>query len=302
MEETKKTLKPLKGLNLMDRFLFAEATEDPFIMKSILEIILGKDIMLKHLPQSEKEMRTTPFNRFIKLDVWAWDVEDTVYNTEVQKENTNNLPKRSRYYQSIIDSKLLPPGEINFNKLNSAYIILITSFDLFGEGRYCYTFEQICRESRNLCLNDGATRIFLNTHGIDRTGVSDELVELLHYMEHTTEKVSRQCKSDKIHQIQERIHQIKSSEEIGVKYMQEWEEKIIEKQKARQEGLEEGRKLGHSAGLAEGHSAGLAEGRLELEQTERLYHALIQKNRVKDIERAMQDPEYKKKLYKEFKI
>ena len=72
MEETKKTLKPLKDLNLMDRFLFAEATEDPFIMKSILEIILGKDIMLKHLPQSEKEMRTTPFNRFIKLDVWAW--------------------------------------------------------------------------------------------------------------------------------------------------------------------------------------------------------------------------------------
>ena len=294
MEETKRTLKPLKDLNLMDRFLFAEATEDPFIMKSILEIILGKDIMLKHLPQSEKEMRTTPFNRFIKLDVWAWDMEDTVYNTEVQKENTNNLPKRSRYYQSIIDSKLLPPGEINFNKLNSAYIILITSFDLFGEDRYCYTFEQICRESRNLCLNDGAIRIFLNTRGIDRTGVSDELVELLHYMEHTTEKVSRQCKSDKIHKIQERIHQIKSSEEIGVKYMQEWEEKIIEKQKARQEGLEEGRKLGHSAGLVE--------GRLELEQTERLYHALIQKNRVEDIEKAMQDPEYKKKLYKEFKI
>ena len=80
--------------------------------------------------------------------------------------------------------------------------------------------------------------------------------------------------------------------------MQEWEEKIIEKQKARQEGLEEGRKLGHSAGLAEG----LEKGQLELKQTERLYHALIQKNRVKDIERAMKDPEYKKKLYKEFKI
>ena len=39
MEETKRTLKPLKDLNLMDRFLFAEATEDPFIMKSILEAV-----------------------------------------------------------------------------------------------------------------------------------------------------------------------------------------------------------------------------------------------------------------------
>ena len=281
MEETKRTLKPLKDLNLMDRFLFAEATEDPFIMKSILEIILGKDIMLNHLPQSEKEMRTTPFNRFIKLDVWAWDMEDTVYNTEVQKENTNNLPKRSRYYQSIIDSKLLPPGEINFNKLNSAYIILITSFDLFGEGRYCYTFEQICRESRNLCLNDGAIRIFLNTRGIDRTGVSDELVELLHYMEHTTEKVSRQCKSDKIHKMQERIQQIKSSEEIGVKYMQEWEEKIIEKQKAREEGVKAGK----------------------VEASERLntlYARLLEADRVADVKKATKDKVFLEKLYKEF--
>ena len=95
--------------------------------------------------------------------------------------------------------------------------------------------------------------------------------------------------------MQERIRQIKSSEEIGVKYMQEWEEKIIEKEKAREEGLEEGRKLG----LAEGRKSGLAEGRL---QTERLYHTLIQQNRIADIERAMKDPEYKKNLYKEFGI
>lgn len=42
-------------------------------------------------------------------------------------------------------------------------------------------------------------------------------------------------------QKQWRIAAIKSSEVIGVKYMQEWEEKIIEKRKAREEGLEEGR-------------------------------------------------------------
>ena len=101
-------------------------------MRSIFEIILGKEIALKHLPQTEKEQRTTPLSRFIKRDVWAWDTEDTVYDTEVQKEDTNNLPKRSRYYQAMIDSKLLLPGEVDFNKLNQVYIILITPFDLFG--------------------------------------------------------------------------------------------------------------------------------------------------------------------------
>ena len=41
---------------------------------------------------------------------------------------------------------------------------------------------------------------------------------------------------------------MKSSEEIGVKYMQEWEEKILEKRKARAEGLAEGRAEGRAEG------------------------------------------------------
>ena len=47
-------MKDLKDLNLLDRFLFAEAMEDPQNMRDVLEIILGKDVVLKHLPQTEK--------------------------------------------------------------------------------------------------------------------------------------------------------------------------------------------------------------------------------------------------------
>lgn len=53
-------------------------------------------------------------------------------------------------------------------------------------------------------------------------------------------------------QKQWRIAAIKSSEVIGVKYMQEWEEKVIEKRKAREEGLEEGRAEGRKEGRSEG--------------------------------------------------
>ena len=35
--------KELKDLNLLDRFLFAEAVEDPETLQDMLEIILGKD-------------------------------------------------------------------------------------------------------------------------------------------------------------------------------------------------------------------------------------------------------------------
>ncbi len=35
-------MKDLKELNLLDRFLFAEAMEDPENMRDVLEIIFGK--------------------------------------------------------------------------------------------------------------------------------------------------------------------------------------------------------------------------------------------------------------------
>ena len=247
--------KPLKDLNLLDRFLFAQAADDPDTMRDMLEIILGKEVVLKLLPQTEKEQRSHPLNRYVRLDVWAMDEEDTVYNTEVQKENTGNIPKRSRFYQALIDSNLLAPGEVGFQKLNPVYIILICPFDLFGYGLYRYTFRMQCEEVPELSLKDDAVRIFLNTHGPNTGGVSKELIELLKYMEHTTEEMSRICTSERIHNIQKRIQAIKSSEKIGVKYMQAWEEKIMEQNKAREEG--------HAAGILEGRASGLKEGMVQ---------------------------------------
>ena len=236
--------KPLKDLNLLDRFLFSQAADDPDTMRDMLEIILGREVVLKLLPQTEKEQRTHPLNRYVRLDVWAMDEEERIYNTEVQKEDTGNLPKRSRFYQALIDSNLLKPGEVGFQRLNPVYIILICPFDLFGYGLYRYTFQMQCKEVPGLSLQDDAVRIFLNTRGRRTEGVSEELIELLRYMEHTTEEVSASCTSERIHNIQKRIHAIKSSEKIGVKYMQAWEEKILEQEKAREEG--------HASGLREG--------------------------------------------------
>ena len=65
-------------------------------------------------------------------------------------------------------------------------------------------------------------------------------------MEHTTEEIS--CSTSRLQQIKNHVNIVKSSEEIGVKYMQEWEEKILEKRKARAEGLAEGRAEGRAEG------------------------------------------------------
>ena len=248
-----KNKKSLQDLTLLDRFLFAEVMEDPKTFENILSIILGEDISIKGRPQSEHENRTSPLKRQVRLDVWAEDETDAVYNVEAQKENTKNLPHRSRFYQALIDSKLLDPGEVDFSNMKDCYSIIIAPFDLFGRGLYQYTFQMTCAETGQP-LEDGATRIFLNTHGKNSEDISPELKELLYYMEHTTEEIS--CSTSRLQQIKNHVNIVKSSEELGVKYMQEWEEKILEKRKARAEGLAEGR----AEGLAEGRAEGLAEG------------------------------------------
>ena len=250
MSQTKKSL---QDLTLLDRFLFAEVMEDPKTFENILSIILGEDISIKGRPQSEHESRTSPLKRQVRLDVWAEDETDAVYNVEAQKENTKNLPHRSRFYQALIDSKLLDPGEVDFSNMKDCYSIIIAPFDLFGRGLYQYTFQMTCAETGQP-LKDGATRIFLNTHGKNSEDISPELKELLYYMEHTTEEIS--CSTSRLQEIKNHVNIVKSSEEIGVKYMQEWEEKILEKRKARAEGRAEGLAEGRAEGLAEG----LAEG------------------------------------------
>lgn len=240
MSQTKKSL---QDLTLLDRFLFAEVMEDAETFENVLSIILGQDISIKGHPQSEHEKRTSPLKRQVRLDVWAEDDTDAVYNIEAQKENTKNLPHRSRFYQALIDSKLLDPGEIDFSKMKDCYSIIIAPFDLFGEGLYQYTFQMNCNETGQP-LNDGAIRIFLNTHGQNPEDISSELKELLYYMEHTTEDIF--CSTPRLQEIKKHVNIVKSSEEIGVKYMQEWEEKILEKRKARAEGLAEGRAEGET--------------------------------------------------------
>ena len=262
------TMKPersLKDLNLLDRFLFAQAMEDEENMRLILEIILGREIVLKHLPQTEKEARTSPLYRSIRLDVIAADDQDNIYDTEVQKRNTRNLPRRSRYYEGFISTHMLPPGEVDFDQLKDSYVIIIAPFDIFGKDRYRYTFRMKCDEIPELALGDGDIRIFLNTRGTNDDQVSPELVELLRYMEDSSKEVASGCSSPRIHTLQERIEAIKSSEEVNVKYMQAWEERELDRREAREEGRQEILKEQIRKKLAKGKDSSVIAEELEMD-------------------------------------
>lgn len=221
------SMKLLGEMTLLNRFLFSEVMSDPEIYTAALQIILGEDeLKLLTGAQTEKEIKTAPWLRSIRLDVYAVDEHRTVYDTEVQAKKTNDLRKRSRYYQSLIDSSLLSPGTRNFNQLNDVCVIMIMPFDLFGLDKYYYTFFPCCKEDKSLELEDGAIRIFLNTRGKNDDEITPELKEFLRYIESPDSASVEKSGSDRLKKIHACVNRIKSSEEAGVKYMQKWLDQI----------------------------------------------------------------------------
>ena len=109
-----------------------------------------------------------------------------------------------------------------------------------------------CDKIPGLKLHDGATRIFLNTHGTDDEGVSEELIQLLRYFEQTTEENAAGSHSQKIENLQKRVEEIKKNEEVGIRYMNAFEEKMWERREGREEGEMIGEKRGRKEGLAQG--------------------------------------------------
>ena len=65
-------------------------------------------------------------------------------------------------------------------------------------------------------------------------------------MEHSTDEVSEQCKSERIQKMHRRVCRIKASEKTEVKHMQAWEEKLLERQKEKRELL---RKMNHKMSI-----------------------------------------------------
>lgn len=249
MKHDVKLIKPLKDLNLTDRFLFDMVMEDLQTQQDALSIIFGRDIPLLSRGETEKEFRVSPSVRSIRMDVFSIDEEKAVYNTEMQQKQQFDLAKRIRYYQSMLDTSLLEPGIPDYSALNPSYIIMIAPFDLFGYGRYVYTFRAACQEEPGCILQDGATRIFLNTRGKNDSETSPELVGFLHYLENTTDETAVHTESERMARIRQRVRKVKLSEQIGVKYMQAWEERYYDRLEAKEEGLTEGRTQGMEEGM-----------------------------------------------------
>jgi len=233
-------MKPYEELTIVDNFMFTKVMSDPEICKTFLEIVLDVKIKEISYPEDEKTITIASESKSVRLDVYVDDDEGTIYNVEMQSTIKYNLPKRSRYYQAMIDLQLLDKGA-DYNQLNKSYIIFICTFDLFGHGRHIYRFKNCCLECPDLVLEDDATKIFINTKGI-QDDISDEFKEMIKVFN------GEDGQSEYAKKLMHNVDEIRLNKKWRREYMQLWE---IEKER-------------YQEGKAEGKAEGKVEGRAEI--------------------------------------
>ena len=225
------------SLGISNRFIFYKVMRDnPDIALKLLQLTLPElGIESIDFIEPEKSIEETLDSRGVRLDAFAGD-RKRVYDIEMQAENRDHLPKRTRYNQAMIDEELLDKGA-TFSTLKDSYVIFICPFDLFGKGRYRYTFRNYCDEDKELELEDGAVKIFLNADSEDDR-IDPELRGFLNLVKGLS------AESDFAKDIEKAVKLTKMDKEARHQYMtvDMWirEEAEI----AKNEGLKEGRQEG----------------------------------------------------------
>ena len=250
-------IKPFEDLTIQDNFMFQKVMRNKRICKATIERLL--DIQIKDITylEEEKSLHMNPDSKGIRLDVYVNDVDGTVFNVEMQTtKNMEELVKRVRYYQSIIDLHNIEKGQ-DYTELNDTYVIFICTFPLFSDNLHKYTFRNICLENHNIELNDGTTKLFLSTKGTE-DDISKPLQCLLDYVDGKTSSDELVTEMDSV------VDKVRHSKEWRLEYMT----LEMELKRRWKEGMAEGTAKGRAEGKAEGKAEvvlGMLEDKLSLE-------------------------------------
>lgn len=248
--------KKFEELNLMDSFLFESATEKTenaiLLSRVVIERVLGRKV--GHLTvQSQKDLKGVNTNQHgIRMDLYTAETksdtdEEIICVYDIEPNNyRDDMPRRNRYYQSLVDSKLLPSG-LSYDKLPDLFSIWILPYDPFGDNRMIYTVKNIVVENDQIVHNDGVTKAFLYTGGCK--GGSKELKNLLTFME-TSDR--SHAVDEELSKIMDIIETVKSSPEELKRYMGIMSVIDYEKRDAYLKGEMQGEERGRSEGLIAG--------------------------------------------------
>ena len=235
-------MKPVDELTFTDDYMFGYVMRNEEICKGLLERLLQIKIERLEYPELQKSITPHYENKGVRLDVYVQD-STRVFDVEVQNILDDELPTRTRYYQSMMDIDLLLKGK-KYSELKECYVIFVCKDDFFGENLPCYSFSNLCHEKTNLELGDKTHKIIFNASSFSK----EKDLERKSLLEYIKDKKST---SDFTKMIDQLVEKTKENQTFRGDYMA-W-------------GLAEqdAEKRGYNAGIADGISQGAEQAKID---------------------------------------
>lgn len=194
-------IKPYEELDITDNFMFSKVFSNEDVAKDFLQDVLKISID-KISVVGEATTQEDPFHKSVRFDVLAKDDGiglSRYFDIEMQMENTGNLPKRARYYQSMCDLDVLAKGA-SYDELREQYVLFICPNDVFGKGLPVYSFQNREETDPKILMGDLCYKNFyiFKKYSEITDKATREYMQYFATQKHESEKMKR------IHELVER--------------------------------------------------------------------------------------------------
>ena len=163
----------------------------------------------------------------------------------------DDLPRRMRYYQSMIDVDSLISG-CEYETLKESYVIFLCTKDPFGLNLPVYTFKTACKESKDFALDDGINKVVFNASAF----AMEKNLEIKGFLGYLC---NGKPSDNFTENLEQRVERLKINEIFRSDYMMD----ALPLHDARRAGLKEGIALGEARGEKRGLLTGERNAKFE---------------------------------------
>ena len=157
--EKERLVAEARRFNLLSNVFMSVALDDKMACQHVLRILTGmKDLTVLEVRVQHRVSKITSHDAI--LDILAEDSSGKLFNLEIQRADTIDHARRTRFYGAMVDSEYLMKGK-TYADLPDVYIIYISKKDLWKAGQTSYQVEKYFKGT-GVRYDDGQHILYVN--------------------------------------------------------------------------------------------------------------------------------------------
>ena len=164
-------LQEAKGFTLMSDVFMSVALEDIAACEYVIRILMGKpDLVVIDVKTQYTISKITSHDARLDVlaEITAVDSKNKLVTIEIQRRDTVDHARRTRFYGSMIDSEYLQKGK-TYSELPDVYIFYISETDIWKSGKTTY---EVVKTLGGQPYDDGIHTVYINTAVNDGSAIA----------------------------------------------------------------------------------------------------------------------------------